>query len=207
MYAALIRNTILSGGLGKVSCVVIDGITLGHPCCSVHNCKIPLTRQRDRFCSQHAAEASKCSVKGCGQPVTKGSRVCGDQAHIEVERKYVEHGQTRFHDLQRLVNSNVVSLNNNVPDITDPSILGDLLDDSDVLEFDIDRHGNVSQPGTSSTGTKPPPAGRRRITARFGRARTHNEQIIVGCCGLIIGRVTFYGAEAVTSVIVGIVLP
>jgi hypothetical protein len=41
-----------------------------------------------------------------------------------------------------------------------------------------------------------------RIRAQFGRKRTHNEQIIVAPCGIIIARETFYGAEGVGSVIV-----
>ena len=31
----------------SVFVVVMDGITLGHPCCAEHNCKIPLTSSRD----------------------------------------------------------------------------------------------------------------------------------------------------------------
>ena len=43
---------------------------------------------------------------------------------------------------------------------------------------------------------------RHKVRAQFGRRRTHNEQIIVAPCGVIIARATFYGAEAVSSVAV-----
>ncbi|KAF8236744.1 hypothetical protein L208DRAFT_1250906, partial [Tricholoma matsutake] len=39
------------------------------------------------------------------------------------------------------------------------------------------------------------------IRAQLGRRRTHNEQIIVAPCGMIIAQETFYGAEGVGSVI------
>jgi hypothetical protein len=42
-----------------------------------------------------------------------------------------------------------------------------------------------------------------KIRAQFGRRRTHNEQVIVAPCGIIITNEKFYGAEAVSSVVVG----
>jgi hypothetical protein len=45
--------------------------------------------------------------------------------------------------------------------------------------------------------------GRRGLKAQFGRRRTHNEQLFVAPCGIILARETFYNAEAIGSVIVG----
>jgi hypothetical protein len=67
--------------------------------------------------------------------------------------------------------------------------------ENEVEEFEI---GSTEQSGKSE-----------RIRAQLGRRRTHNEQIIVAPCGIIIARETFYGAEGVGSVIVrkaGIIL-
>ena len=47
----------------------------------------------------------------------------------------------------------------------------------------------------SDAGNNPP-------KARFGRRRTHNEQLIVCCCGVVAARATMFGAEAVTGVVV-----
>lgn len=47
-----------------------------------------------------------------------------------------------------------------------------------------------------------PTQGSKRIRAQFGRKRTHNEQLIVCPCGVIVARTTFYGAEAISAVIV-----
>ncbi|KIN95876.1 hypothetical protein M404DRAFT_934280 [Pisolithus tinctorius Marx 270] len=41
----------------------------------------------------------------------------------------------------------------------------------------------------------------RELWAQFGRCHTHNEQTLVCPCGIIIGHVTFFGAEAVSNVI------
>ena len=43
---------------------------------------------------------------------------------------------------------------------------------------------------------------KKKVRAQFGRKRTHNEQIIVAPCGMIMARETFFGAEAVSSVVV-----
>jgi hypothetical protein len=42
----------------------------------------------------------------------------------------------------------------------------------------------------------------KRLRAQFGRRRTHNEELIVAPCGIILARQTFYGAEGVNSVAV-----
>jgi len=41
----------------------------------------------------------------------------------------------------------------------------------------------------------------KKIRAQFGRTRTHNEQILVAPCGMIIARETFYFSEAIPSVV------
>lgn len=47
--------------------------------------------------------------------------------------------------------------------------------------------------GKSDVGNKAP-------RARFGRRRTHNEELCVASCGVILGRATFYGSEAPNGV-------
>lgn len=43
---------------------------------------------------------------------------------------------------------------------------------------------------------------KEQVQAQFGRRQTHNEQIIVMPCGMIVAQETFYGAEGVGSVII-----
>jgi len=42
--------------------------------------------------------------------------------------------------------------------------------------------------------------GNKKLRAYFGRRRTHNEQIIMRPCGVIVSRATFYGSEAISAV-------
>ena len=42
--------------------------------------------------------------------------------------------------------------------------------------------------------------GNRTSKSQFGRKHTHNEQLVVYCCGVIGGRATMFGAEAITGV-------
>jgi hypothetical protein len=43
--------------------------------------------------------------------------------------------------------------------------------------------------------------GNRKFKAKFGRQRTHNEQMLIRPCGVFHARATMYGAEAVSNVL------
>ncbi|KAF8581266.1 hypothetical protein K439DRAFT_1515207 [Ramaria rubella] len=47
------------------STVVMDGISLGHPCCGIHDCKEPLALNADRYCQVHTDLSNKCAVVKC----------------------------------------------------------------------------------------------------------------------------------------------
>ncbi|KAF8157692.1 hypothetical protein BJ912DRAFT_1026825 [Pholiota molesta] len=116
---------------GNVSSRHMDGVTLGHPCCGFHNCKIPLTTSRDRYCVDHRHLSEICCIKDCNKTILPGKRTCVDQPHQEIEHIYVLRGESRI-QLQE-------------------------------------------------------------------KKRTHNEQILVAPCGMILARETFYGAEAIST--------
>jgi hypothetical protein len=168
----------------KVWVVVIDGVTVGCPCCTIHNCKIPLENNRHRFCPKHAAQNLICSIVGCDSPVVAESRACSDPSHQEVERIHTERGQARFQLKERLQRARVANPNDAVAEETS-------------AEGVVDDEAEDFVVGNSQQAEK-----KERIRAQFGRKRTHNEQIIVAPCGMIIARETFYGAEGVGSVIV-----
>lgn len=50
-----------------------------------------------------------------------------------------------------------------------------------------------------SVGSSTPSGPKAKIKARLGRSWTHNEQLCVATCGVILGRATFYGSEAVNG--------
>jgi hypothetical protein len=63
----------------------------------------------------------------------------------------------------------------------------------------LDVEGNIVPDNAEHCeGAKPS----KKVRAQFGRKRSHNEQIFVAPCGDIIARETFFGAEAVSSVVV-----
>jgi hypothetical protein len=71
-----------------------------------------------------------------------------------------------------------------------------------IVPDQFDSAGNVV-PDNSNHREGPPP---KKVRAQFGRKRSHNEQIFVTPCGEIVARETFYGTEAVSSVVVSISL-
>nr|GAT48907.1 predicted protein [Mycena chlorophos] len=46
-----------------------------------------------------------------------------------------------------------------------------------------------------------PESGNKKVRARFGHRRTHNEELCVMSCGVIVGRATFDGSEAPNGVV------
>ncbi|PPQ64861.1 hypothetical protein CVT26_002579 [Gymnopilus dilepis] len=68
------------------------------------------------------------------------------------------------------------------------------------LQQRLEKAMQGSNRTTSTECEGKPEVGNRRLKAYFGRRRTHNEQIIMRPCGVILSRATFYGSEAVSSV-------
>ncbi|KAF8545581.1 hypothetical protein OG21DRAFT_1370836, partial [Imleria badia] len=129
----------------KCLVMVTDGVCIGHPCCSQHNCKVPLHKSKDRFCPVHANLESVCSIVDCERPVLEGLLTCDNVEHQEIERLHREKGQSRFQLYQ-------------------------------------------------------PPANAKKVRAKFTCSRTHNEQLAVAPCGMIIGWDMMFGAEGIASI-------
>ena len=79
--------------------------------------------------------------------------------------------------------------------------LFEVVEDEDEELLEVDEQGNVTATEGSalenSTIPTVTPTPKKSVRARFGRKRTHNEQILVAPCGMILARETFYGAEAI----------
>jgi hypothetical protein len=113
----------------------------------------------------------------------EGQLACEKEEHQAIERLRIDHGQSRFQLSDRLARAHVSHPNDSS---AEDVALKELIDDVD------DEQGEASAAG------EPKP---KKIRAQFGCKRTHNEQIIVAPCGMIIAQETFYGAEAVSSVV------
>lgn len=140
-------------------------------------------------------------------PNESKTRVCDNPEHQKIERIRTQKGQARFLLKERLLRQRV----SHPEDAIAKDVGLDELEDTegDIEEFTVDDAGRVipdqldagGHPIPNSgehTGAKPP----KKVRAQFGRKRSHNEQIFVAPCGEIIARETFFGAEAVSSVVV-----
>jgi hypothetical protein len=76
--------------------------------------------------------------------------------------------------------------------------------DEDVEHvFTLNDQGQVLPAENESVEPRLP---ERRLKAWLRRSRTHNEQIIMAPCGIILACETFYGAEAVSTIAVSNVI-
>ena len=184
---------LFTTGNRKVFVAVIDGVTIGHPCCAIHNCHLPLENNQHRFCTVHQGQEAVCAVIGCSELARPSHKTCKHPDHEKVEGVHNDRGQARFQLQERLCRAHIAHPNDALgTDIVDAS---DLVDGEDVVEaFDVAQDGQ--------TLPAEDPTRRPKICAQFGCRQTHNEQLIVAPCGIIIVWKTFYSAEAVTTVVV-----
>ncbi|KAK7020302.1 hypothetical protein R3P38DRAFT_3194859 [Favolaschia claudopus] len=169
-----------AGNLLKMQSAHCDGDTIGHRCCKFHDCKAPLASNRDHHCPKHAHLALKCAVIECSEKVTPGHRTCGDTAHRALETAYFSRGKALFQLRSRLKKAGVAVPNDSLSP-------GDNIEDDDEVII----QGNCD--GKSE-------AGNRTLRAYFGARRTHNEQLIMRSCGVILARATLFGSESVSAV-------
>lgn len=160
--------------------VVTDGVTIGHPCCGVQDCKEKLLSQRARFCPSHSNLEQQCSIIGCTNEARPGHKSCSLISHQSLEQTVQEAQSALFQLRQRLERQHRSYPNNAAP----PAADGDEVEDMD--DADEETTGNTPD------GPK--------LRARFGRRWTHNEQLCVATCGTILGRMTMFGSEALTGV-------
>jgi hypothetical protein len=183
----------------KVSVVVIDGVTLGHPCCGEPNCKVPLSNNHDRFCPSHTHLNQICVVVSCSLPAVIGRKTCALSNHEAVENVHNDRGQARFQLKERLRRAQLAHPRDAFP-IEAANSISQLVDDDNTEEgFGFNSRGLIIPVASEEQSTV---TRKTRLHAQFGRKRTHNEQIFVAPCGIIIARETFYHAEAIYSVIV-----
>ena len=175
----------------------MDGVTIGHPRCAVDGCKMPLATARDRYCLEHRSSGSLCSIRGCEEGVVMGKLTCANPLHQAVEKVYEVRGQSCF-QLQECCQRARVA--HPVDSIAEECSLDDVADEEAVEEeFTISQ--NAEAVPTASTNF-PQLQIKKRLKAQFGWKRTHNEQVLVAPCGIILAHETFYGAEAISSCVV-----
>ena len=160
--------------------VVMDGIAIGRPCCNEHDCQEPLPSQRARYCAKHTSKSTICVVIGCNEQATPGHQTCTITPHRDLEDP--TNRSSWFVLRRRLDRLRTTSLEDNGEDLTEELI-------------EVDEDGEC--PSKSEEGNTKP-------RARFGRRRTHNEQLVVATCGVILGRATMYGSEGIHGTLVSL---
>lgn len=193
--------------------MVIDGVCIGHPCCGIAHCKGPLRSNRDRFCLAHQTQNTICAVIDCANLVALGSKVCSVVEHQQTETMHNIQGQSRFQLKERLKRAQLAHPSDPLPlvDSTN-STTSQFINDLESVELDpVDENGEVvfeltpdGHPIPIAAAARDLPTTHRKLRVQFGRKRTHNEQLFVAPCGVIVARETFYHSEAPTAVIVRI---
>ncbi|KAI0669972.1 hypothetical protein C8Q78DRAFT_976510 [Trametes maxima] len=158
--------------------IVIDGIDMGRPCCGVCHCTGELLSTQDHFCPQHWELHRQCAVEGCNAPKQPGRRVCTAPDHVVIEDWYKLHGKGMFTLAGRRAQRARVA---HPPDALASSAAVD-----EIITVEV-------------TCPSKPDVGNRTLKANFGRRRTHNEQLAIRPCGIILYRETFPGSETVTQ--------
>ncbi|KAJ7630261.1 hypothetical protein FB45DRAFT_792746 [Roridomyces roridus] len=199
------------GTIREIQIIVGDGMAMGHRRCQCPRCTAELCNNRHRFCPTHMGLNSVCSIVGCDEAVVAGKKSCADPGHAEMERLHYERGTAAFTLTDRLQRHRRAHPKESVPDLLDGQE-----DDEDEEWFEVDGKGDVQlrrrdNPGSVGVDDTTAPAvpceaaksdtGNRKFKALFGGSRTHNEQILVRPCGVIVSRATFYNAEAVSNVL------
>lgn len=172
--------------------VVCDGVTVGRFGCGAPRCANPPTSARDIFCPEHAYLQGICHVTGCDEKVVLGSKTCADPCHREAEEKYYAAGTAAFQLKLRYERSR--------HDEETEGVVweeGEELDTGSdaVYEVLISEKDSAHKDGTS-----------KAVRGQFGRRRTHNEQLIIAPCGMILARETFTFSEAFSLVAVCVCL-
>ena len=162
-----------------IRAVVMDGVTVGRPCCSVHDCQGHLPSQQARFCSDHVALDHQCAVVGCENANKGDFKTCAIESHRTLEKVGTEARSALFQLRKRLVTLRIP----NGPDMAEQC--ENEPQAHEAGEPDVDEDAEV--------------AGENKLRARFSRRWTHNEQLCVATCGTITGRMTMFGSEAVSG--------
>jgi hypothetical protein len=121
----------------------------------------------------------------------------GSTVHQAVENIYEMREQSCFQLQERCQCARVA---HPVDSIAEERSLNDVADEEEVKEeFTVNDSAGVIP--TTSTNF-PQLQVTKQLKAQFGRKRTHNEQVLVTPCGIILPCETFYGAEAISSCVV-----
>ncbi|KZT04193.1 uncharacterized protein LAESUDRAFT_738004 [Laetiporus sulphureus 93-53] len=158
--------------------VVTDGVSIGHPCCAVHDCMQLLIMTKDtRYCSVHAAKDKLADA---------GFMTCLLPSHCALESFKQLENKAMFqlkHCLECLRMSQLKQHDSQVSTL--PSVLE---------ELEVCAEHDITAADKMLSNILPQ-------DAQFGHRRTHIEELCVTSCGVNLGCATFFGSEAINGVL------
>ncbi|CAK5266827.1 unnamed protein product [Mycena citricolor] len=173
--------------------VVTDGVEMGRPCCSVHDCLEPLPTNKHRYCTTHSNLNLQCAVKSCVLKAEEGFKTCRQSDHCDIETYHLARGKAMFQLKSRLQRLKISQLHDSLPHtLADQNLEGSAADLDEGVDINVDGICEGKPDGLDHKS--------RKKQARFGRTWTHNEQLAWSSCGVCLGRATFYGSEAPNGV-------
>lgn len=184
----------------------MDGVTIGHYTCASKYCQVPLSNVQDRYCALHAYLEGICSVEDCQVPVEQGFKSCSNPHHWELETLHIMERESLHQHRQRIDKLKLSRVHDslataaNAEDAVDDANNSD--SERDEAEVELDQYllaERLEQSG-AVPAVKRGGARRPKVKTRFTRRSTHNEQLVVRPCGVIIGRATMFHAEAFSAV-------
>ncbi|KAK0460479.1 uncharacterized protein EV420DRAFT_1267553 [Desarmillaria tabescens] len=180
------------GKLCSLDAGTMDGVTMGHTCCSIEGiCKELLATPKDRFCPSHSDRNNKCFVAGCKEPPEKHNKslACTTPAHCEREAELHRHMQKGMKELiaryLRRPRSEAEGGESTMPMITPTEA--------------ATTPSRTAQVEALFGALLHAPKALNAVVGRLNCKWMHNEQLFVHPCGVIISRCTFYNAESLTA--------
>jgi CxC6 like cysteine cluster associated with KDZ transposases len=175
--------TFLHSLSDQITAGVHDGVTVQCLVCSVHDCTEPLRSQKARFCETHSHRNDICYIYGCESSIQPGFSTCGLESHRAHELASREKHTAMFQLKNRLQA-------HGIPQVPRPGSPPPVLSSPQVSS------SASAQPQPTVQSPTPP------VKGKNSRSYSHNEQLFVRCCGVVISRATFYGSEGLTGVAV-----
>jgi hypothetical protein len=153
-------------------------------------CRRTLDTVRNRYCSFHQPFLEGiCQAQPCVQPALPNKKTCGLQSHIDAANKFGARVNSNF-QLHSILNRPGSRLN------LDPTVhledgSGEIEDIESLQQADESDRAEESRRCGEEGATKKP---------TLSRARTHNDQLAVAPCGVILARQTMFNSESPSAV-------
>jgi len=124
----------------------------------------------------------------CGNKVIDGLLTCDNIEHQEIEKLHHERGQSHF-QLHKWLEHACVIIHPTTSESNLQALLWHTMLDNDDEKFTINPNGCVTAdtPKSEEVPQDPSATKSKKAHAKLTQSRTHNEQLMVAPCGMILG--------------------